>query len=81
MPFFYYFCNIKTRKYDENLVQTLSTKEVWDLSQFNEWDTVYLWMWYPAKITKITEKDVTFDMNHELAGKDLIFDITIKSIN
>jgi FKBP-type peptidyl-prolyl cis-trans isomerase 2 len=35
----------------------------------------------PAKIEKITDKDVTFDFNHELAGKNLIFDITIKSIN
>ena len=55
--------------------------EVWDLSQFSEWDTVYLWMGYPAKIVKITDKEVTFDMNHELAGKNLIFDITVKSIN
>jgi FKBP-type peptidyl-prolyl cis-trans isomerase 2 len=38
-------------------------------------------MGYPAKITKITDKEVTFDMNHELAGKNLIFDITMKSIN
>jgi FKBP-type peptidyl-prolyl cis-trans isomerase 2 len=38
-------------------------------------------MGYPAKIVKITDKEVTFDMNHELAGKDLIFDITVKSIN
>jgi FKBP-type peptidyl-prolyl cis-trans isomerase 2 len=35
----------------------------------------------PAKIEKITDKDVTFDFNHELAGKNFIFDITVKSIN
>jgi FKBP-type peptidyl-prolyl cis-trans isomerase 2 len=34
-----------------------------------------------AKIVKMTDKEVTLDMNHELAGKDLIFDITMKSIN
>ena len=55
--------------------------EVWDVSQFSEWDTVYLWMWLPAKILKITDKDVTFDFNSELAWKSLIFDITLKSIN
>jgi FKBP-type peptidyl-prolyl cis-trans isomerase 2 len=38
-------------------------------------------MGYPAKIIEITNKGVTFDMNHELAGKNLIFDITVKSIN
>ena len=68
-------------EYDKNLVLTAPIDEVWDVSQFSEWDTVYLWMWYPAKIIKITDKEVTFDMNHELAGKDLIFDITLKSIN
>ena len=67
--------------YDKSLVVTYPASEVGDLSQFKEWDTVYLWMWMPAKIDKITDKDVTFDFNHELAGKDLIFDITIKSIN
>ena len=68
-------------EYDDNLIMNAPIDEVWDISQFSEWDTVYLWMWYPAKITKITDKEVTFDMNHELAWKDLIFDITIKSIN
>jgi len=34
-----------------------------------------------ALITKITDKEVTLDFNHELAGKELTFDITIKAIN
>ena len=68
-------------EYDENLVVSAPIEEVGDVSQFSEWDTVYLWMGYPAKIVKITDKEVTFDMNSELAGKNLIFDITLKSIN
>ena len=68
-------------EYDEDLVVTAPIEEVGDVSQFSEWDTVYLWMGYPAKIVKITDKEITFDMNSELAGKDLIFDITLKSIN
>jgi len=68
-------------EYDESLVITAPINEVGDISQFSEWDTVYIWMGYPAKIIKITDKDVTFDMNHELAGKSLIFDITLKSVN
>ena len=65
-------------EYDESLVMTVSIKELWDISWLKEWDTIYLWMWYPAKIVKITDKDVTFDMNSELAWKSLIFDITLK---
>ena len=68
-------------EYDDSLIMNAPIDEVWDVSQFSEWDTVYLWMGYPAKIVKITDKEVTFDMNHELAGKNLIFDITVKSIN
>jgi FKBP-type peptidyl-prolyl cis-trans isomerase 2 len=68
-------------EYDESLVVSAPIEEVGDVSQLNEWDTVYIWMWYPAKIVKITDKEVTFDMNSELAGKNLIFDITLKSIN
>ncbi len=32
------------------------------------------------KVYKVTDKEITFDANPELAGKTLIFDITIKSI-
>jgi FKBP-type peptidyl-prolyl cis-trans isomerase 2 len=35
----------------------------------------------PATISKITDKEITLDYNSPLAGKDLIFDITLKSIN
>ena len=68
-------------QYDKSLVVTAPISDFGDVSQFSEWDTVYLWMGYPAKIIKITDKEITLDMNHELAGKDLIFDITMKSIN
>lgn len=35
----------------------------------------------PVRITKVDETTVTLDMNHELAGKTLIFEITVKEIN
>ena len=66
---------------NEQYVMTYTADEVWDLSQFTEGQTVYLWIWAAAKIIKVTDKEVTLDLNHELAGKDLIFDITVKSIN
>lgn len=65
-------------EYDDAAVVVAPTSEVWDMSQFKEWDTVDLWMWMPVKILKITDKEITFDFNHELAWKDLIFDITLK---
>ena len=68
-------------EYDNNAVVTAPVDQFWDTSQFNEWDMVDLWMWIPVKILKITDKEITFDFNHELAWKDLIFDITLKSIN
>jgi len=34
----------------------------------------------PLTIYKITEEEITLDANHELAGKTLIFDITIQEI-
>ena len=66
-------------KYDKNNVVAVPLNEVWDMSQFSEWDTVYFEMWYSAKILTITDKDVTFDFNPELAWKTLIFDITLKN--
>ncbi len=66
---------------NEQYVMTYTAEEVGDLSQFQEWQTVYLWMWAAAKIIKVTDKEITLDLNHELAWKNLIFDITVKSIN
>lgn len=35
----------------------------------------------PVTITEVTDESITIDANHELAGQDLTFDITIVSIN
>ena len=66
---------------NEQYVMTYSAEEVGDLSKFTEGQRVYLWIWAAALITQVTDKLITLDLNHELAGKELIFDITIKSIN
>ena len=36
--------------------------------------------YHPVRIIHIDEKDVFIDANHKLAGKDLVFDITLKDI-
>ena len=40
----------------------------------NEHGTMY------AVISEVTDTEVTLDANHELAGKDLVFDIEIVSV-
>ncbi len=35
----------------------------------------------PCQVTKVEDEEVTIDANHPLAGKDLIFNIEIVSIN
>ena len=64
--------------HDESLVTDFSADEIWNISQFKEGDLVSLWMGYTAKVLKVTDKSITLDFNHELAGKTLIFDITLK---
>lgn len=48
--------------------------------QYNEWDILQTPTGQAVKIVKVTDKDVYLDTNHELAGKTLIFDITIDEI-
>jgi peptidylprolyl isomerase len=67
--------------YNKNNVVKYTADEIWDLSKYTEWQTIYLSMWVSAKVLEVTDKYVTLDFNHELAGKTLIFDITLKAIN
>lgn len=36
---------------------------------------------FPARITDVTEKEITVDLNHPLAGKTLIFQIKVVDIS
>ena len=67
------------QKKDE-LIRKIPLEQVGDLSGVSVGTQVLLGGKIPATITEITDKDITVDANHELAGKDLIFDVTIKNI-
>lgn len=64
----------------EDLIITVPLETAGDLSGATVGAQVLLGGYMPATITVITDKEITFDANHELAGKDLIFDVTVKNI-
>lgn len=64
----------------DELIGKIPLEQVGDLSGVSVGAQVLLGGNIPATITEITDKDITVDANHELAGKDLIFDVTIKKI-
>ena len=66
---------------NEEYILTYTQDEIWDLSAYSVWDNFQPNPYVAGVITKVTDKEIVVDFNHELAWKDLIFDITIKSIN
>ncbi len=62
---------------DEKKLLTMDMAD--QFKDYKKWDDVMTAYW-PIKVFKITKEKITFDTNHSLAGKDLIFDITIKDI-
>ena len=64
----------------EEMVIRVPLQEAGDLSGAWVGMKILLGGMYPATITEITDTEIVFDANHELAGKALVFDITIKSI-
>lgn len=67
--------------YDKTKVEVYTTEEVWDLTQYEPWMMMQKNYYEIGVITSVTDKEMVVDYNHKLAGKNLIFDITLKSIN
>ncbi|MDO4713259.1 MAG: peptidylprolyl isomerase [bacterium] len=65
----------------EDMIVRVPLEEAGDTSGAEVGMRVVLSGMYPATITEITATEIVFDANHELAGQDLIFDITLKSID
>lgn len=69
---------------DENLVQRVPLDQIPQGERLPVGQTVYLQsptgQPFPAFVKSIEDGVVTFDMNHELAGKDLTFEITLVEV-
>lgn len=68
-------------EYDKTKVEKFTSNDIWDLSQYKVWMMFQKSYYEIGTITSVTDKEMVVDFNHELAGKNLIFDITVKSIN
>jgi FKBP-type peptidyl-prolyl cis-trans isomerase 2 len=68
-------------EYDEQGVQTIEYEHLPGAKQLNVGDRVMLsnssGQRFPARVTSKNDSSITFDLNHELAGKALNFEITL----
>ena len=67
-------------EWDESKLMSVEKNQLQLPDQYKEGDILYAPNGQAIKIHKVTEKEVQLDTNHELAGKVLIFDITVKEI-
>lgn len=75
-------------EYDETLVQEMLLDDIEDGDQLEEGMIIELFgvdedgddVVYEALVTKITDKAVTLDMNSELAGKVLNYDVEVVTV-
>lgn len=70
-------------EYNEQAVQKIPADQVPNADQLPVGQTVYFNSPYgpmPAKVMSVTIDEVVLDMNHELAGKDLNFDIELVEV-
>ena len=66
---------------DENLMQKVPTEFIPDADKLPVGETVYMMgpdgQPFPVRVLSVEDGMATFDMNHEMAGKDLNFEITL----
>jgi len=65
---------------DESLIIRIPIQDAGDVASATVGMKVYLEGGYPATVTEVTDTEIVIDANHELAGKTLVFDITVKEI-
>lgn len=67
-------------EWDKSLVLEVNKSDLQNPEQYEEWQVLYTPYGQAVRVHKVTKDKVYIDTNHELAGKNLIFDITIKEI-
>ena len=69
---------------DERMVQRIPTSQVPNGEWMPVGQTVYMrgpgGQAFPARVMEVTKEFITLDMNHEMAGKDLNFEITLLEV-
>lgn len=65
---------------DKSKLITVAKKDIPDADQYKVGMQVMSQNGQIFKIYEVKKDEIIFDANHELAGKTLVFDITIKSI-
>lgn len=69
---------------DESLVQEIPSANVPGYEELPVGEMVYLQgpggQPLPVKVVEVTDDHVVFDMNHEMAGKDLNFEISLVEV-
>ncbi len=65
---------------DEKNLITMPKDQIPDADQYQVGMQVMSQYGQTFKVYKVNDDSIVFDANHELAGKTLIFDITIKSV-
>jgi len=65
---------------EESKLITMPKKDIPDVDQYQVGMQVMSSYGQTFKIHEIKKDEIVFDANHELAGKTLIFDITVKSV-
>ena len=69
---------------DERMMQRIPTSQIPNGEGMPVGQTVYMrgpgGQPFPARVAEVTKEFVTIDMNHEMAGKDLNFEITLLEV-
>ncbi len=71
-------------EWSEEMVQTVPVANLPGAEDLPVGETVYLQgpggRPFPAKVVSLDSENIVFDMNHEMAGKDLNFEITLVEV-
>ena len=67
-------------EWDKNKLVTIPKEQIPNADQYQVGMQVMTSYGQAFKVYQVNDKDIVFDANHELAGKTLIFDITVKSV-